>query len=596
MEGLEKKIQKTYKIQKINLYLFFASLFFIFGASSTNATSFLFQPSSGSYTNGDSFSVSVYVSSKEQSMNAASGVVSFPADKLEVNSISKDGSIFSLWISDPSFSNTDGRVSFEGIVLNPGFTGSSGKIFTINFKAKAEGSAKVNFSSGSILANDGQGTDILTGMDSANFSITATEASPKSEEPVEIIKDEPVLPEVLPEVLPSGLLAEPRIISETHPNQNNWYAHNNPIFSWSLPSGATAVRTSYSENIEGTPTVNYVPPISSKTLENLEDGTYYFHARFKNNLGWGDIAHFKFQIDTSKPSLLKITEKEREDLTNPQVKFILEATDEESGIDFYEVKIDNYDSVVLNYEEKKFFETAILSQGKHILVVKAVDRAGNYLAEVAEFKIEPLATPVVTYYPKRLDIGEPLLIQGQGLPGTTAIITFQNQKGELREKRAKVDENGEFVLVFDGELNSDVYAFWVELQDERGAVSAQTDKLSFVIEPLIIIRIGKELNKFLVILIPLIAMLFVIVKVIYYVLNKSGRTKKTVRKDVRMAEKALNDFMNEPRAHLSKTVKEVEKLIRKGVLKEEKITLQSLKKELKTVEKGIDNELKKIGK
>jgi hypothetical protein len=105
-------------------------------------------------------------------MNAASGVVSFPTDKLQVVSVTKSGSIFSLWVQDPSFSNSSGKVNFEGIVLNPGYTGSRGKLVNITFRTRAEGSATISFLSGSVLANDGSGSNILTSSGKATINIT----------------------------------------------------------------------------------------------------------------------------------------------------------------------------------------------------------------------------------------------------------------------------------------------------------------------------------------------------------------------------------------------------------------------------------------
>ena len=123
---MEKKI-----ISKI-LYIFILGLFFMLPTSVFAAT-LNFSPPSGSYNVGNTFSVNVNVDSSDQAMNAASGIVSFPWDKLEVVSISKTGSIFSLWPAEPSFSNSAGTVNFEGIVLNPGYTGPSGKILSITF-------------------------------------------------------------------------------------------------------------------------------------------------------------------------------------------------------------------------------------------------------------------------------------------------------------------------------------------------------------------------------------------------------------------------------------------------------------------------------
>ncbi len=86
-------------------------------------------------------------------MNAVSGAISFPKN-LTVSSVSKANSIISLWTVEPTFSNSAGTVNFEGIVLNPGFTGDNGKVMSITFTAKSSGIAAVSYTSGSVLAND----------------------------------------------------------------------------------------------------------------------------------------------------------------------------------------------------------------------------------------------------------------------------------------------------------------------------------------------------------------------------------------------------------------------------------------------------------
>jgi len=138
-------------------------------------------PSSGSYKTGANFTVGVYVGTSE-SINAISGRVYFPTDKLETVSVSKSGSIFSLWVQEPIISS--GIVSFEGIILNPGYTGTSGKLVNITFKVKAAGDAKLGFSSASVLANDGKGTNVLTNIGSASYSLgDTTPSSPDTTTP-----------------------------------------------------------------------------------------------------------------------------------------------------------------------------------------------------------------------------------------------------------------------------------------------------------------------------------------------------------------------------------------------------------------------------
>jgi len=140
-------------------------------------------------------------------VNAAEGVIAFSPEKLEVRSISKAPSVFNLWAQEPSFSNTQGRVSFEGVVLNPGFVGE-GTILTITFRAKTPGTAQWSFSSGSILANDGSGTNVLTSLGTAQFTfVGAPPPTTQSEEE----KSKPYVPEDVPE----EIVEEPQPLSRT---------------------------------------------------------------------------------------------------------------------------------------------------------------------------------------------------------------------------------------------------------------------------------------------------------------------------------------------------------------------------------------------
>lgn len=134
-------------------------------------------PSSGAYTVGKTFPVTINVSSASQSINAISGTLRFPTDELQVVSVSKTGSVLSLWVQDPSFSNSVGSVDFEGVVPNPGFQGSNGRVITVNFKVIGPGSAAVKLSNGSVLANDGSGTNILDILNNASFALSAAKVS-----------------------------------------------------------------------------------------------------------------------------------------------------------------------------------------------------------------------------------------------------------------------------------------------------------------------------------------------------------------------------------------------------------------------------------
>lgn len=140
--------------------LCFLSCFLFVGL--TRAATLDFSTPADNYMKGGEISADVIVSSANESINTVSGGISFPADKLEIVSISKTDSIFTFWAQEPTFSNTDGQASFAGVIFNPGFVGQVGKIMTIKFKIKEAGMANLNLSSGLVLANDGAGTSVAT--------------------------------------------------------------------------------------------------------------------------------------------------------------------------------------------------------------------------------------------------------------------------------------------------------------------------------------------------------------------------------------------------------------------------------------------------
>lgn len=196
-----------YEKTKIKLIFFVASILASFlCVSYSEAASLYFSPSSATYRQGETFQISLFVNSTDQAMNAAQATLYFPTDKLSVISVSTKNSIFSLMVESPTFTNVGGNAGFSGIVLNPGYTGKSGRLVTVNFSAKALGKATVSIGAAQVLANDGVGTNILTGRGSATVNI------------VERPKVEPK-PEVKPEIKPTTTpetVATPTVIYVTN--------------------------------------------------------------------------------------------------------------------------------------------------------------------------------------------------------------------------------------------------------------------------------------------------------------------------------------------------------------------------------------------
>lgn len=171
------------------LLLFAAAVLFVAPCGVSAATLEVW-PEQAVVEAGEVFSVRVLVSS-DQPLNAVAGTLSFPTDLLSATSISKANSVVSIWVQEPSFSNAAGTVTFSGGVPNPGYAGDARRVITIEFRAKQTGVASLNILSGSVLANNGQGTDILT--ERRQGSVTITEATPSLPQPPAPTEVEPPL-------------------------------------------------------------------------------------------------------------------------------------------------------------------------------------------------------------------------------------------------------------------------------------------------------------------------------------------------------------------------------------------------------------------
>lgn len=148
---------------------------------------------------GESFNVTIYASSPAQAMNAVSGTLQVSGG-VGVTSVSKTSSIIDFWTTEPRASGN--QVKFEGVVLNPGYQGQNGNLFSVTLSARKEGTATLSFSDGALLANDGLGSNIIDSLASKTLRI---KASPILVDPI------PGRPIAVGPVVPGKILALPVI-------------------------------------------------------------------------------------------------------------------------------------------------------------------------------------------------------------------------------------------------------------------------------------------------------------------------------------------------------------------------------------------------
>ncbi|MCK5059617.1 MAG: hypothetical protein KAR00_00505 [Candidatus Pacebacteria bacterium] len=570
----------------LNFIFFFSILIFtfcIFGKA--NAASLYFSPSSGSHLVGQTFSVNVYVSSSDQAMNAASGVVFFSSDKLQVTSVSKANSIFSLWVQEPTFSNIAGNITFEGIVLNPGFIGQTGKILTINFKAKSAGNVSLAFNSGSVLANDGQGTNILSVMSSAQFDLNPSvtgQTAPKATTPTVI----------------GGAPTAPDIISSTHSDANKWYPNNTPEFSWDVPSDVTAVKLLIGKLPIATPTVLYTPVISEKKIDEMLDGTYYFHVCFKNKYGWGGITHRKVLIDTQPPKAFDIKFPGGKEDDNPQPEVLFKTIDLMSGIDHYKVKIGEGDYFIASQlVTSNLYTLPIQSFGKRSIIVQAYDKAGNYTTATEEFTVLAIKTPKITECPTKLIQGDILIIKGETYPDATVTIWLKKKGEEAIAQDISSNNEGKFEFVAKEVLDRGVYRIWAEVTDSRGAKSHLTNEYVIAVKSRFLDTIISLLTSYLSLIILLIIIIFTLLSLVWLGWHRFSALKKKLKKEVKEAEDSLRKAFDLLKEDIQKQIEFLDKTkFKRELTKVEEKVIKHLKKDLDDAESFIKKEIKDIGK
>lgn len=383
-------IKKLLKNKIAYCALVFTVGFFFFGYNNANAAMLQINSNSTVISPGDTTTLNFIVNTENIAINNAEARITFPADKIEVLSINKNNSVFSLWVEDPSFSNTAGIITFNGGVPTPGYIGAQGSIISVVVKAKKVGQAEFVFSNTAVRANDGLGTNVLNNQFGKVITI--------------IDKEKPQVISLIP------VISVVQLSSLTHPDQNQWYKDKNPIFKWAVPSGSDAVQTSIDNNASGAPRVIYSPAISEKTVKNLEDGVWYFKVRARKDGTWGSISTYIVRIDNSPP------QKEEVAFIYDDNSKILNITaniqDITSGIDHYEIFIN--DVLIKNILPKDFingiYNLAFNTPGDNTVKLLAVDRAGNSVESLGTFHTTVMVAPKPEPVQPKTHTDEQLLI------------------------------------------------------------------------------------------------------------------------------------------------------------------------------------------
>jgi hypothetical protein len=527
-------------------------------------------PSSVTTKVGKTFSVDLVVNNNIDAINAVSALISFPQDALSVVSVSKTGSFISLWAEEPSFSNDKGTINLEGVALNPGFNKATGKVITVTFKALQEGNVSIAVKSGSVLANDGNATDVLKTTGAAFVYIN------NNDKVAEVVKETVV----------------PVITSPTHPDSTQWYGRRDASFEWKLPDGVTAVRTAYSDKETVTPTKVYDPPVSNRSFTVDNDGVMYMAVQFKNTSGWGAISRYKFQVDSQAPESLKASFPDGAITTNQTPAVLVQAEDALSGLHAITMSIDNGQPVEFPIDPSNLYHLPKQNSGNHTVVINAVDNAGNTSTVSLDYTIQVITPPVITEYTKKVDFDTTFKVVGATYPKSTIEVTLTDVDGQVATAKATSNDTGVFTLLWNNKLNSGVYEMKARVIDARGSVSDYTENRVIVVERMILVRFGIFVMNWLSVVLIVIVATLMVCGTLWYTLVQFARFRRRVRRNLAEVENTLHVNVKALRSDTEQFHDILVKAERKRELtKEETSILKKFKKRLEITEKEVEKKL-----
>jgi hypothetical protein len=172
-----------------------------------------------------------------------------------------------------------------------------------------------------------------------------------------------------------------------------------PYFEWSIENKTYSNQTGFQMIIDNNITFSDIDFDSGiqltsnnswqfpngTNLTSIPDGKWYFKLRLRNGSGnWSEFSGYSIFIIDSTPPLVFTPQASPSGWTNSTPELTFLTTDNESGIERYEVDIDGGGFI----SRTSPFTPQALSDGIHNITVRAFDTAGNYIDAVIEISID----------------------------------------------------------------------------------------------------------------------------------------------------------------------------------------------------------------
>jgi hypothetical protein len=408
----------------------------------------------------DDVTVLITINSEDQEVNTAQATISFPANLLEITEVDRAGSIFSFWLEEPVYDNSQGTIRFVGGSTS-GFSGSSLRLMKVSFRVKGSGSGRLSVTDGAITASDGTGSNVYTTAKGLDINIPTT--SEFQAVKLERIDREATIAKELPSRLGIDI--------PFYPDSEEW---NNRSASfqakWKISSDTSQAAVAVDDKPNTVPKASAEALTGSKIFPALADGVWYLHLRLANNIGWSPTLHYRIAVDTTPPTPFEIISDEGFETGNPTPTINFLSSDLTSGMDNYIIRLDGEVATTTSLTSYQFEP---ILPGTHQLIVAAVDKAGNATSQKVDLKILPIDSPKISYVNNLVIVNEGAITAGgTAIPEAEVIVQVQNsQEQVVAEQIAPVDINGNWSITITKALNTGDYHLLITARDKTLASS-----------------------------------------------------------------------------------------------------------------------------
>ena len=550
---------------------------FLFMPAFAQAATLSLSPDTGVYTAGELITVRVVLNTAGANINAADGRIQVSGSGVSIASVSQAGSIFSLWAEAPQVQGN--QIIFSGGIPT-GYSGSGGSVFSFTLRTSSAGTVRVNFQDGSVLAADGRGSNVLSSMNGASYTVRAQERTPE--------------PETVQYVPAVNTPAAPVITSATHSDSAGWSSQTTAELAWTVPSGVTQVRTAVSQSATTIPNNVADGLVRSYTATDLPDGVSYLHVQFRNADGWGQIGRYRLAVDTQPPRGMEVVRDEAVPLYEPEQRLLISVATSTAPIVRAVVQISGGDA--LEYELSGATSTITLpplDPGYHVFTVEVFNAAGQSVVQSLSLTIESFTAPEIDSLPAQLTAGTIPVFAGTTRPGAEVVGFLRNVANDTRDEyRAVSGDDGRFQVIPDRPLRSGIYEFTARAIDASGARSEVSAPIRFIVQEPGYVQFGAFMISVLSIVVPALALIILLIMSLWYGFYRWRRLRRRVATESLEAHEmvqtefaALEDVLKEEELALAASRKNGQ------LTKAEAALLERVREQVRQAQKRVEKEV-----